>query len=107
MPKWIIVHAQDDPNLRILRMLEGTFLLDMAYIYLRNVICTGWKVIAFIQAVPEWTWHVPQCVTMELGFRLPACLPNLFWAGLFLKQKDFAQVLRVGDQERGLQIISF
>ena len=38
-----IAHAQDDLNLHILRMLEGTFLLDTAHIFL-----TGEKEI-FIQ----------------------------------------------------------
>ena len=30
MPAWYLAHAQGDLNLRILRVLEGTFLLDAA-----------------------------------------------------------------------------
>ena len=33
-PVWYLAHAQDDPNLRILRMFEGTFSLEASYIML-------------------------------------------------------------------------
>ena len=32
MPAWYFAHAQDDLNLPILHMFEGTFLLDAAHI---------------------------------------------------------------------------
>ena len=36
LPGWYFVHVQDDLNLRILRMLEGTFSLGVAHLKLSN-----------------------------------------------------------------------
>ena len=36
MPGWYFAHAQDDLNLRLLHMFEGTFSADDAHLSLQN-----------------------------------------------------------------------
>ena len=48
MPGWDFAHVQDDVNLCILRMLEGTFSLDAGNIILYITIDNKWKIGSYL-----------------------------------------------------------
>ena len=88
---WYFAHAQDDVNLHILRMLEGTFLLDAAYIISQFLVTVGVSKypghvplsICFLLIVPSWFLCSGRLCSTFVGFCKCANILSLFRPHLF------------------------
>ena len=60
-------HAQNDLNLRILRMFEGTFSLDMAQIIYAMQKPIKWSGISFLTYFAHCVFTSPSCVTSSVS----------------------------------------